>query len=149
MNINSYYKNIPQYDAFLDFHTEKSAPDSILPDFVQGDEACVCIYGASESAVKDYLSALDDYSRKLALSIKSKISKDEAWDLEIKPIFLFESEKDLLNFIDFANHLDDEAFFEMIQKLQLIYNEPWISVRQLNHEKICEIIHRYKQEKTL
>lgn len=142
MNINGYYNGLPEYDDFLTISIDKGNQKSIIPNFKKCDEACICVYNVSEAEIADYLASVEKRSFELISEIKKNIG-DKLWDLELKPIFLFEDEKSLLTFLDFSNQLNKEAFFEMISELQLAFNEPWKSVRRLTYENVLNIISDY------
>ena len=144
MNINNYYDHIPCFDASLKFWTENSKPQTILPDFYICDEVCLCLYGIAETTVANYLSEIKCHGEKLAAEIKKNILSHEAWDLELKPIFLFDTKETLMNFIDFTNRLSDEQFYTVICEMQLDYNVPWVSGQLLNSETVYDIIDYYE-----
>lgn len=146
MNIMKYYNGLPEYDDLLNIWMEHSDPRTVFPDFSLCDEDCICIYGISESDVADFLTEVKEYSSQLTVTIQQSVLPDEAWDVEIKPVFLFDTKETGLIFIDYVNSLSIEQFYNMIRELQLVYNVPWTMTYPLDNEMVYRIMDRYEEE---
>ena len=144
MNVRKSFEEIPQEDSFLDIHIEDNAPNDVFPDYIPCTEYCICLYGKSESDVETAMLSIrakaDSYTSKL----KELFGYNVAWDVMCKPICLFENRECALLFIDFANLLSENDFWDFISELQLDYNEPWTHVQLITHAQLCELIDYYE-----
>ena len=144
MNIEKVHSALPEIDAFLRIEIEFDQIAQVLPDYKPCPEYCVCLYGMSEKTVDDYLREIEAKAGKYIWDISERIAEDTFWDLECKPILLFETKETLDIFLDFANVLDDDSFCEFISELQLDYNEPWTHVQMIKQETVYEILDHYE-----
>ena len=144
MNIEKVHSSLPEIDAFLRIWIEGERVEQVLPDYKSCSEYCVCIYGISENIIDDSLISIQATARKYSGRICKALSKGTAWDVECKPILLFENKESLDIFLDFANVLDEESFCEFVSELQLDYNEPWTHVQMIKHEMVYEILDHYE-----
>lgn len=145
MNIEKVHSSLPEIDVFLRIWIEGDRVGQVLPDYKSCSEYCVCIYGMSENAVDNYLISIQAAAKNYSGKIHGAISKGTAWDVECKPILLFEHKESLDLFLDFANVLDEGSFCEFISELQLDYNEPWTHVQMLKQELVYEILDHYER----
>lgn len=144
MNIDVTYSSLPEIDAFLRIEIEFDQVPQVLPDYKPRPEYCVCLYGMSEEDVDNYLININQTREKYFLTICETIKEGTFWDLECKPILLFENKESLDIFLDFANVLDEDSFCEFISELQLDYNEPWSHVQMIKQEMVYEILDHYE-----
>ena len=144
MNIEKVYSSLPKVDDFLRIEIEFDQIGQILPEYKPCPEYCVCIYGISEETVDDYLKDIESTAEKYIWKICENIDEGTFWNLECKPILLFENRDGVDIFLDFANMLDESSFYEVIFELQLDYNEPWTHVQMLKQERVYEILDHYK-----
>lgn len=144
MNIEEVHSSLPEIDAFLRIWIEGDRVEQVLPDYKSCSEYCACIYGISEKIIDDSLISIQATARKYSGRICKALSKGMAWDVECKPILLFENKESLDTFLDFANVLNEESFCEFISELQLDYNEPWTHVQMIKHEMVYEILDHYE-----
>ena len=143
MNIEKIHSSLPEIDSFLRIEIEFDQVPQVLPKYKACPEYCVCLYGMSEEAVDDYLKEITSAAEKYIWEISETIDEGTFWDLECKPILLFENKESLEIFLDFANVLDESSFCEFISELQLDYNEPWTHVQMIKHEMVYEILDHY------
>ena len=144
MNIEKAYRTLPEIDAFLQITIEFDQVKQVLPHYKPCPENCVCLYGMSEETVDDYLMAIEAMAEQYIWTISETIEEDTFWELECKPVFLFETKESLDVFVNFANGLNKDRFCEFIFELQLDYNKPWMHVQMIKHEMVYEIIEHYE-----
>ncbi len=144
MNIDKVHGSLPEIDAFLRIEIEFRPVSQVLPNLTPCPEYCVCLYGMSEDAVDEYLIRIRATADEYACIIRKALPEGTFWDLECKPILLFENKESLDIFLDFANVLDESSFFEFVSELQLDYNEPWTHVQMIKHEMVYEILDHYE-----
>lgn len=139
VNIDEYFNYVPNAEKLIKVSFETSNASNIIPWYSDGNPV-ICIYGVAETTVNERLKLAKMKADEIVKTIKRSIPSDELWDIEIKPVFLFDTEANLLDFFELANSLDDEAYSEMIDKMQLKYNEPWEKVAILDCNEIQRII---------
>lgn len=144
MNIEKVRSSLPEIDGFLRIEIEFDQVLQVLPNYKACPEYCVCLYGMSEETVDDYLKEITSAAEKYIWQISETVDEGTFWDLECKPILLFENKESLDIFLDFANMLDEESFCEFVSELQLDYNEPWTHVQTIKHEMVYEILDHYE-----
>lgn len=145
MNIEKVHSSLPEIDAFLRIEIEFDQVPQVLPNYKACPEWCVCLYGMSEEAVDDSLKEIVSTAEKYIWEISETITEGTFWDLECKPILLFENKESLDIFLGFANVLDEDSFCEFVAELKLDYNEPWTHVLMIKHEMVYEILDHYER----
>lgn len=145
MNIKDIYTFFPNFDRLLRISIEDHDVSEILPGR-DGDEApVICVYGITETEVRACLEAYAQEFESITEKIKGVAGADELWDVEIKPILLFDTLKTAQLFCDFANSLEYEQFCEMIDEMQRQYNTPWKSAELLDERITKKIIEEYSK----
>lgn len=141
-NIDICYEGLPNVDDFLTVWIENKDMREVLPDFTESNACCLCIYGISETDLENQLCSVKEH----ADAIKSCIESNgiTCYDIEIKPIFWFARKEDADLFIEFANSLVEQDFFDLMYELSLDYNIAWTSVQQFDNRTVYDIIEHYQ-----
>lgn len=145
MNIEKIHNSLPEIDAFLRIEIEFDQVPQVLPNYKACPEYCVCLCGMTEEAVDNYLISINKKREEYMWTICETIKEGTFWDIECKPILLFENKESLDIFLDFANALDESSFCEFISELELDYNDPWTHVQMIKHEMVYEILDHYEE----
>lgn len=141
-NIDICYEGLPNVDDFLTAWIENKDIREVLPDFTSSNTYCLCIYGISETDLENRLSSVKIYADEIKTCIESK--GITCYDIEIKPIFWFARKEDADVFIEFANNLVGQDFFDFIYELRNDYNIAWTSVQQFDNRTVYDIIEHYQ-----
>lgn len=141
-NIDICYEKLPNVDEFLTVWIENKNIREVLPDFASSTEYCLCIYGTSETDLENRLCAVKKYADEIKACIESR--GITCCDIEIKPIFLFARKEDADIFIEFANNLMGQDFFDFIYELRHDYNIAWTSAQQFDNRTVYDIIEHYQ-----
>ena len=145
MNIDIVHDSLPEIDSFLRIEIEFDQVPQVLPNYKVCPEYCICLYSITEEAVDDYLTRIRETADEYVCTIRKALPEGTFWDLECKPILLFENKESLDIFLDFANVLDESSFCEFISELELDYNDPWTHVQMIKHEMVYEILDHYEE----
>ena len=145
MNINILYDYVPQRDAFIDIDIERNLVSKVLPEYENYAEYCLCIYGISEGVLDECLNDVHDKVEEYLCKISERIPDDTLWDLQCKPVFLFENKETATIFIDFANSLNEENFVEFVLEMKRAYYTPWTHVQMIKQSRIYEILDHYEE----
>lgn len=125
MNIGTYYDALPDADAALE----------VWPDGQNG-ESCLCVYGVTDAEVTSWFRAVNIRAEELA---------QKAMEVTMKPLLWFDSRETALEFMEFANSLQEENFYTFIREMQLNYNTPWTSARKLNLDAVQQIVDNWER----
>lgn len=144
MNINKLYDYVPQRDAFIDIEIENELTNGILSEYETCAEYCLCIYGVTETVLDECLVSVAKKAEEYLLKISEHIPEDTLWDLQCRPIFLFENKETAIIFMDFANTLSEEDYVSFMDELERDYYEPWTHIQMIRQSQIYEIIDHYE-----
>lgn len=145
MNIQKLYEDLPQIDTFMNIEMEYEQVEHVLTEYQFSQEYCICIYGLPKNVMDSYLLKICKKAEKYIQMLTENLDKDICWDLEIKPILLFENKECAVLFKTFANLLDEDEFCAFVRKLQLDYNEPWTHVHLITHNELQNILDYQKR----
>lgn len=143
MNLKEFYNFIPNANSFINVSLEFTDIAKIIPEFLSDNNEVICLYDICEKDMCECLKIVKETADVIKRKLVDTISLNEMWDIEIKPIFLFDTQESLLLFYDYANMLDEDNYYDMIDEMQRKYNVPWSAVTLLIKKHTQDIIEYY------
>ena len=137
-----FYQKLPQVDDVIELWLD-DASGAVSPEDYRGNSSRVILLaGVEEEELFGFMERVNCRGEELR---GYAAGWGSSWDVSVKPILLFESLAGALQLHRMiqTEHTDD--IWELVQELQLDYNEPWGRVKRIGDEAWNERYLRWRQ----
>jgi len=136
MNNNILYHQFPPIDDILNVYLHSEKYTEMLPEWHGGNSADyhIVVYVSDDETV-EYYHAVKDKSNEYVGFLNERLPENEPWDIELKPLFRFDTVKNAERFLAMVERYNDvDERNEFILNLRLDYDDGWEPVRVITSE---------------
>ena len=136
MNNEILYHQFPPIDNILNVYLHSEKYTEMLPEWHGGNSADyhIVVYVSDDETV-EYYHAVKDKSNEYVGFLNERLPENEPWDIELKPLFRFDTVKNAERFLAMVERYNDvDERNEFILNLRLDYDDGWEPVRVITSE---------------
>ena len=131
MNNKILYHQFPPIDNMLNVYLHSGKYNEILPEWHGGSsEDYHIVVATSDDETAEFYRSVKEKSNEYVEFLNKRLPENEPWDIELKPLFRFDTVKNAERFLSLLTPFDDEDDRnEFIFNLRLDYDDGWKPVR--------------------
>lgn len=133
MENNFYTGSFPQTDYMLNVYLASGRYAEILPEWNGQDSADFhVVVTVTDEETAAFYRLVKEKSNEYVSLIKNRLPENEPWDIELKPLFRFDTISNAERFISMTKRYSDvDERNEFILNLRLDYDDGWEPVRTI------------------